>query len=367
MKFRLLITALSNAPVIGGKRTGGRGDGATGRLNHQSPSRPVPQSPRPLPANYWGITALILVLSAVVLAQDRPVQEPRPAITVRVETDLVAIDVTVTDQKGDYVRDLRAEDFQLFEDGKPRKIDFFSLTDQNTLSRPLAVVFALDLSGSLKPEETVTLREAAMKFSELMKGDSVFAALGFNYKVKTLQDFTSDARKLARALSKADRFEGSTRIYDAIDKAITMLDRKAPRTRKGRPVRRVVVVISDGFDSASIIDRRELVRRANAAGVTVYTVTLPSYMLSATRSGERVITPLDATRVVTATGGLDYAADAEDFTPVFKALAEEIRASYVLAYYPEWRDGKYHELRVKTTRSGVNLRVNRSGYLAPAR
>jgi Ca-activated chloride channel homolog len=309
--------------------------------------------------------AFLVVIGTVGYAQERRPQSP--PLTIRVETDLVAVDVTVTDRNGNYVRDLREEEFQLFEDGKPRKIDFFTLTDEATLSRPLAVVFALDLSGSLKPEEIVTLREASMKFTELMKGESVFAALGFNYKVSILQDFTSDARKLERAFEKANRFEGSTRIYDGIDRAITMLDRKAPRMRQGRPVRRVVVVISDGFDSASVIDRKEMVLRANAAGVTVYSITLPSYMLSATRSTERVITPLDATRVVVATGGRDFPADQQDFTPIFKALAEEIRASYALAYYPEWRDGKYHELRVKTTRPGVQLRVNRTGYLAPAK
>jgi len=126
-------------------------------------------------------------------------------------------------------------------------------------------------------------------------------------------------------------------------------------------------VITDGFDSASVIDKQELVRRAQAAGVTVYSVMLPSYMLSVTRSGERVITPLDAMRIVAATGGRDFPADANDFTPIFKALAEEIRASYVLAYYPEQRDGKFHELRVQTSRPGVRLRTSRNGYVAPTR
>ncbi len=310
------------------------------------------------------IVIIFTALTAAVIAQDR---DPRPALTIKMDTDLVAIDVTATDKSGNYVRDLRQEEFQVFEDGKLRKIDFFAMTDESVLSRPLAVVFALDLSGSLKLEETVTLREAALKFTELMKGESVFAALAFNNQVKVLQEFTGDVRKIQRAFAKIDRFEGSTRIYDAVDRAITMLDRKAPSSRKGRAVRRVVVVISDGFDSASIIDRRELVQRANAAGVTVYSITLPSYMLSVTRATERVITPLDATRLVSSTGGRDFAADAEDFAPVFKALAEEIRASYALAYYPEWRDGKYHELRIKTSRPGIQLRVNRTGYLAPAK
>ena len=309
---------------------------------------------------------LIIAVGAVTAQESRP-QEPRPAVTIRLDTDLVSIDVTATDKHGNYVRNMREDEFQLFEDGKSRKIDLFSMTDESALTRPLAVVFALDFSGSLKPEEIITLREAAMKFTELMKGESVFATLAFNYKVRVLQEFTSDARKLGRTFDKMDRFEGSTRIYDAIDRAIVMLDRKAPRTHKGRPVRRVVVVISDGFDSASVIDRKEMVYRANAAGVTVYSITLPSYMLSVTRSTERVITPLDATRIVAATGGRDFAADAADFTPVFRALAEEIHASYVLAYYPEWRDGKFHELRVKTSRPGIQLRVSRNGYLAPSR
>jgi VWFA-related protein len=301
------------------------------------------------------------------VAQQTQGQESRPTTTVRIDTDLVMIDVTATDKSGNYVRDLRAEDFQVFEDGRRRKIDFFSINDEASLTRPLAVVFALDLSGSLKPEETQTLRSAAMKFTELMKGDSVFAAMSFNYKVKVVQDFTSKAQKIEHAFEKMNRFEGSTRLYDAIDRAVTMLDRRAPRSRKGRPLRRVVIVITDGFDSASIIDKRELIRRASDAGVTVYSVTLPSYMLSATRSAERVITPLDASRIVSATGGKDFPADAGDFTPIFKALAEEIRASYALAYYPDARDGKYRELRVTTSRGGVQLRASRGGYTAPTR
>jgi len=311
------------------------------------------------------LIVLTLLFSAAVWAQKRRGPEQQPATTIRIDTELVTIDVTATDKNGNYVRDLRNEEFQIFEDGKQINLDFFAITDETALSRPLAVVFALDMSGSLKPEETIMMRQAAMKFTELMQGESVFAALTFNYNVKILQGFTDDPRKLEKAFSKADRFEGSTRIYDAVDRAITLLNRKAPRTRKNRPVRRVIIVISDGFDSASVIDRQELIRRANEAGVTVYSITLPSYMLSPTQSDERVITPLDATRVVASTGGRDFSAAAKDFSPIFKALAEEIRASYALAYYPAWRDGKHHDLRVKTSRPGVQLRVNRTGYVAP--
>lgn len=297
--------------------------------------------------------------------QDKQDKQDKPTVpTFRIETDVVTVDVVATDKNGNYLRDLRLEEFELLDNGRPRKIDFFTVNDESTLSRPLAVVFALDLSGSLKPEETLTLRDAALRFTSLMKGESVFAAMAFNYDVKILQGFTDDPRKIENAFSKVSRFEGSTRIYDALDRAITLLEKNAPRTRKSRQVRRVIVVITDGFDSASIIDRRELIRRANLAGVTIYSMTLPSYMLSATKSRERVITPLDASRIISATGGRDFAADANDFSPIFKALAEEIRASYALAFYPEQRDGQFHQLKVQTSRLGVQLRINRTGYQA---
>jgi VWFA-related protein len=292
-------------------------------------------------------------------------QSRRPGFTIRMDTDLVVIDVTATDKTGAYIRDLRPEEVQVFEDGQERRINFFAMNDEVALSRPLAVVFALDLSGSLRPDEMSTLRQAAMKFTELMKGDSVFSVLTFNQKVKITQEFTPFPEKIARAFEKIDGFEGSTRIYDALDRAITMLNRSAPRTRNGRPVRRVIVVITDGFDSASIIDRREVIRRANDAGVTIYSVTLPSFALSPTDSTTRVITPLDASRIVSATGGQDFSADARDFTPIFKALAEEIRASYALAYYPDNRDGKRHELRIKTSRPDIQIRASRTSYTAP--
>lgn len=284
---------------------------------------------------------------------------------LKIDTDLVMVEAAAMDKAGNYVRHLKAEDFRLWVDEKPARIEFFNVTDEVALSRPLAVVFALDISGSLKPEEVTVLRQAALKFTEVLQGESVFSALGFNYEVKVYQDFTPDQKKLAKALAKMDSFEGSTRIYDALDKAVLMLNRRSSRTKNNQPLRRVVIVITDGFDSSSMINTRELIRRANAAGVTVYSITLPSFILSASKSSDRVITPLDASRIVAATGGLDFSANARDFSPVFKALAEEIRASYGLAYYPEVRDGKQHQIRVEAVNPAINLRVNRTTFTAP--
>jgi hypothetical protein len=109
-----------------------------------------------------GITAFCLGLTAIAASPayaQQPDAQGRPSgLTIRLNTDLVMIDVTATDKSGAYVRDLRLEEIQVFEDGQQRKVNFFAVTDEAALSRPLAVVFALDLSGSLRPDEIRTSR-----------------------------------------------------------------------------------------------------------------------------------------------------------------------------------------------------------------
>ncbi len=315
---------------------------------------------------FRALIGLMMILFSLALQAQEKKQAAGDEV-LKIDTDLVMVEVTAMDKRGNYVRNLTADDFRLFIDGQQRKIEFFNVTDQTTQSRPLAVVFALDLSGSLKPDEIETLRTSALKFTEIMKGESVFAALAFNYEVKVFQEFTPEQKKIERAFAKMEHFGGSTRIYDAIDKAVLMLSRRAHFSKSNKPLRRIVIVITDGFDSSSMVESRELIRRANAAGVTVYSITLPSYILSASRNTERVITPLDATRIVAATGGRDFAADARDFAPVFKALAEEIRASYGLAYYPEMRDGRQHQVRIEAVNSAFQLRTNRTTFVAPTK
>jgi Ca-activated chloride channel family protein len=143
--------------------------------------------------------------------------------------------------------------------------------------------------------------------------------------------------------------------------------KRAPRFRGGRRLRRVVIVVTDGFDNLDSTDQQDLIRRANDAEVTVYSITLPSYMVAS--AGRRSMTLLDVSRIVPLTGGSDFSADRKDFTPVFKAIAEEIRSSYTLAYYPpdkNRRDGRVHQIRVEVRKTGAIVRTNRTSYQAPS-
>jgi Ca-activated chloride channel family protein len=289
-------------------------------------------------------------------AQDKP---------IRLEANLVVIEVIVMDKNGNYVRDLKPEDFAIFEDGQRQQVAFFEANQEAALTRPLAVVFALDISGSITPEEVIKQREAALSFIRLVRPDSVFAVIAFNQEIRLMQDFTSDPQKVSRAFDRIRETGGATRLFASIDKSISMLKR-APRYRDGRRLRRVVIVITDGYDSADTVNQADLIRRANEAEVTVYSITLPSYTFS---SDKRAPTLLDISEIVPRTGGADFSADQKDFTLAFKAIAEEIRASYTLAYYPperSRRDGRTHKIRIEVNRPGLIVRASRQEYQSGA-
>lgn len=307
--------------------------------------------------------ALLCIVEAIALIAPALTQQGDQAI--KLHTDLVIVDATVTDKNGAFIRNLSAEDFVVYEDGQPQKVEFFEANEEAALTRALAVVFALDKSGSIKPEEIEKQREATEGFVKLVRPESLFAVVTFSSDIKVLQDFTSEPQKISLAFRKIGEATGSSRIFGTIDRAVSMLKR-APRFRGGRRLRRVVIVITDGYDNLDSTDQQELIRRANDAEVTVYSITLPSYMPGPATG--RIMTLLDVSRIVPLTGGSDFSADTKDFTPVFKAIAEEIRSGYTLAYYPpenSRRDGRVHQIGVEVRKSGAIVRASRNSYQAP--
>jgi Ca-activated chloride channel family protein len=306
-----------------------------------------------------------------------PTQRPTPEPVelgeddvLKIDTDLILVDVTVTDAEGRAVKGLRPEDFKLFEDGEQRPVAFLNVERRAGAERPVAVVFAVDVSGSMTPEEMERLRTAMTAFSEkLSNRPASFALMSFGMNARVVQSFTSDPRKLERALGKLARETNglSTHAYDAVDDAVRLLQRSAPRTLDRRLLKRAVVVVTDGFPVGDTVHPSTVIERANQAEVSVYTVTLPSYTrLLASNTPERVPlpTPLDVSGLVEKTGGTNFYATAKDYDPLFKALAEEVTSTYVLAFYPpeeKRRDGRLHTIRVEGPR-GLSVRQNRTTY-----
>ena len=325
------------------------------------------------------LTLLSTTPSTTVSQETQEATRPRRATTtpptqeetddvLRIDTDLVSVDVMVTDASGRPVRGLSAEQFKLFEDDVERPISFFNVQKRGGALRPISVVFALDVSGSMTFEEIERLRSALQIFSQrLSENPAFFAVMSFGMDVKTIQGFTNDPQKLDRALERLAREPNglSTHTYDAVDDAIRLLVRKAPRTRERRLMKRAVVVVTDGFPVGDTVEARTVIERANAADVSVYTVTLPSFSRVMASAERRPLpTPLDVSGLVEKTGGTNVYATDKDFTALFRALAEEVMSAYVFAFYPpeeKRRDGRFHTIRIEGP-PGLQLRQSRPGY-----
>ncbi len=306
--------------------------------------------------------------------QERPrrIAAPQPDDDeiLRVDTDLVLVDVTVTDAAGRPVRNLTAGDFKIYDEGVERPIAFFNVERRRGQARPVAVVFTVDVSGSMSPPEMERLGVAMQMFTrQLSDRASLFAVMSFGMSARVLQPFTNDEQKLERAFERLAREANglSTHAYDAVDDAVRLLQRSAPRTLDRRLLKRAVVVVTDGFPVGDTVHPSTVIERANQAEVSVYTVTLPSYTrLIASAAPERtpLPTPLDVSGLVQKTGGTNFYATAKDYDPLFKALAEEVTSTYVLAFYPpeeKRRDGRLHTIRVEGPR-GLSVRQNRTTY-----
>src|SRR2546423_10902000 len=297
---------------------------------------------------------LVVTLALVALAPSAGAQEdntkkerPRrvmptvedPQDIIKIDADLVPLDVIDTDPKGRLVRNLHKEDFRLFEDGVEQPIASFNVEKIAGMPRPVAIVFALDLSGSMTPEEIDRVPDAMRKFSrQLAAHPAVFGVMTFGMRVKSIQSLTNDRDKLERAFARLSHDPNgmSTHAYDAVDDAVRMLARHAPLTREHQLVKRAVVVITDGFPVGDVVSPETVIERANAADTSVYVVTMPSYsqVLASVRLTP-LPTPLDVSGLVEKSGGRSIYANNGDLPALFRAIAEEVSSAYVLGFYPQ--------------------------------
>lgn len=330
-------------------------------------------------------TALLLVICAAAISftpaqeSDPRAQRPRqvfpkneqePEEVLRIDTDLVSVDVVARDAEGRPVRNLQPKDFKLYVDDIEQPLAFFQVERRSGEPRPIAVVFALDISGSMTSEEMERLRNALNAFSaRLADHPALYAVIAFGMNVKVLQKFTSEPNKLDRTFERLAREPNglSTHTYDAVDDAIRLLVRQAPRTRERRLMKRAVVVVTDGFPVGDTVAAATVIERANAADASVYVVTLPSYSrVMASASQTPLPTPLDVSGLADLTGGRSIYAEETNYESLFRALAEEVTSAYVLAFYPpetKRRDGRFHNIRIEGP-VGLTLRQSRPGFLA---
>src|SRR2546429_3252838 len=208
-------------------------------------------------------------------------EEIKAGEIIRIDTDLVPVEVTVRDTSGQTVRGLRISDFKLFADEVQQPISFFtSETVSGGIPGALDLIFALDVSGSMTHPEMELLKEATAAFEDHLSVQRPrIAVISFGMRVKILQSFTDDQRKLRKAFAEdaRDTTGLSTHALDAIDDGVRLFLRSGRKTSGGRIVKRVLIVITDGFPNGDKVSARTVIERANAANVSVFSVTMPSF------------------------------------------------------------------------------------------
>jgi Ca-activated chloride channel family protein len=290
------------------------------------------------------LLAILCVSALTVFAQDDDV--------VRVNTELVVLNLTVTDHEGHYVKALKKSDFKIYEDGVEVQSDMiasFSLHES-----PYAAVVLLDSSGSM--EERFSLaRSAAIRFLDGLRPEDVAAVYRFDSKVERVQEF-SGGRDLAPT-AYAIRAKGMTTLNDAIVEASkTLADRSEQR--------KAIVILSDGMDTYSKASSGKALESALAVGATIYAVDMSSLDIAGSTKRQSAASLKEFAektggRFVSTPGG-------PALRDAFSGIAEELGHQYTIAYRPanKKRDGKWRTLEVKLSREDLTVRT-RKGYRAP--
>jgi VWFA-related protein len=319
---------------------------------------------------------------------------------IHVQSPLVTTPVTALEASGEFVYDLEEDDFQIFDNGQPQKIERFE-----TSSDPIAAVIVVQTNDAVAPLLD-QVRPLGSVFSALLLGEKGQAAvILFDDKVRMAQEFSDSSDQLGKTLRGISARGDQARLNDALQHAIALLG-KRPKSE-----RRVVIAFSDGFDRGSESKTQDIVKRAANAEVTIYglgfnpaealllqkpqrqpedplntnvTRPLPPGTVPTPTNSENVWgTPIPGVPILIATGQIIRSALASSLLEIYagytggvfyshwskKALqdqlnkvASEVHSQYELAYVPDDLNQEgFHRIEVRVKRPGVKVRA-RAGY-----
>lgn len=270
--------------------------------------------------------------------------------TFRTSTQVVSLFATVTDGQNRLVPELTKDDFTVLDNDKPQELLVFQSETQ-----PITVVVMLDTSGSMTGSIKL-LKEAAEQFVGRLLPEDKAAVGAFNDKIELSANFSNDRDGLITEIRDLD-FGNGTRLYDALNESLNQL--------RGIDGRRVVLVFTDGDDTASRIGRGTIMDRARAEEVMIYAIGLQSEYFD----GARVVRSRPDSglrRLADETGGGYFELkQTADLGPTFTRVAQELHSQYVLGFEAQQLDGKVHKLTVKMKQAGMTARARRS-YVASA-
>jgi VWFA-related protein len=338
-------------------------------------------------------------------------QAPPPQAKLKAQVTLVNTPVTVRNAKGEMVHDLEAKDFRVTDNGVEQKITHFDLGGD-----PLSLVILVETSSRIDPLMP-EMRKTGIIFTQTVMGPTGEAAVvGFNDSVDKLQEFTGNADAIEHTITHLGTGSSGAKLYDAMAVGVEMLSGRPQATPQEPGRRRVLLILSEATDVGSEAKLGEVLRHAQLANVTIYSIGLSTtraeLQAKPKQTGPPQMTPpgtfgrppipgtvqtptteqqrdtnidllalavwavqhaRDAVSdhalevAATATGGVHLATFKDrSMEKAIDEIGGELHSQYSISYTPTGaNDTGYHEIKVDVDRSGLKVRARPGYYLAP--
>jgi len=314
--------------------------------------------------------------SRIVLTNNEKVTTPTPKPTptpkkddddgelIKVESALVPLPVSVLDERGLSVANLKLEDFLLLIDGQQAQISELFRSDA-----PVRLALLFDNSSSVTIAREFEKKAAIRFFRRVLRPDKDLASL-FSVATGTRleQTLTKDVSQIIQSIENFPQPEGATALFDGIIKAANYLGEVQGR--------RVIVIVSDGDDTISDSSLEDTVKALQINNCQVYvvkTTDFENYKRTGQRGGNANLRQLSAERrmqeITAQTGGAVYSPlDEEELDKAFASISAELSQQYILSYYPEDESelrGQFRTISLSVkTRQNLSVRT-RKGYYVP--
>ncbi len=290
------------------------------------------------------LAALVCVSSLLAISQEEAI--------FRADTRLVVLHASVIDNKGKLLTHLGRDAFKVYENGTQQTLRIFRREDI-----PISLGLIIDNSGSMRGRRPQVEAAALAMIKASNPLDEVMVV---NYNDEAYEDvpFTSDIKKMEEGLTRIDA-RGGTAMYDAITMTVDRMQNKGKRDKK------VIMLITDGNDNASVTKLETLIRKLSGGGNQIVVHTIGILDVEEKREARKAKRAIQA--IAEATGGLYYfPKDLSEVEKISLEVAHDIRNQYVLGYSPSIQalDGSFRQIKVTVSGSNKPAVRTRSGYYA---
>jgi Ca-activated chloride channel family protein len=324
----------------------------------QNPGAPALQKPTPTPVP--GATPPALQTPGGDEIDEKDI--------VKVDTNLVSLNVRVIDRNNRPINDVRQDEFHIFENGVPQKIEFISKEEV-----PVSYGLAIDTSGSLRSQLPTVIDAGKAIINSNKEGDETFLVRFISSdKIETVQDFTSSKPNLLDAIDPLYTEGGQTAVIDAVYLSAERVSEYRKGDQSDRR-RRALIVVTDGEDRVSYYKQNQLFDKLKEEDVQIFVIGFVNELdkdggLIRKSPRDKAVSLLN--RLATETGGrVFYPNSLSELPGIASEITRDLRTQYVVSYYPTNKDhdGTYRAIRVTVADEGSKekrIAITRPGYTA---